>query len=389
MSREGIIGLSLRRNSVGVLSVLAFAVSPTVVRGQLAVTVTDTPRSFYRSTTHGCDNRDIPDAPARAFRDERGEIQFFASFEINRAMAGSVISGLKHDCRIRFRGGHNDDPAAFDDRSWLASFYTFDGKAIYALVHNEFQGRHRKSLCPSGNHVRCWYDSISFATSQDGGRSFRAKRGALVAAPYHRYIPDAPRRLGPASPSNIVAHEGSYYFLYVNDVIGAGGHICVARTRDITDPASWRAWDGTDFSIPIGIDPYIASPPRPPCTHLRGLVSGSMGSLVRHEPSGTFILTQTSAEVPSRAAGFYYATSRDLITWTKPRVFLELPTYRIECGVAAIYDYPSLIDPNSRSRNFETLSGNSAALFFVRQNVVNCHGSLDRELMTATIRIAD
>ena len=31
---------------------------------------------------------------------------------------------------------------------------------------------------------------------------------------------------------------------------------CMMRTRDLTDPASWRAWNGSAFSVSLSQSPY-------------------------------------------------------------------------------------------------------------------------------------
>ena len=354
---------------------------------QLDMTVVKTSPVVVFDSKLGCDATDIPDASARAFRDSKGLIHFFASFAVNRASIGANWPNLKHDCRVVYQGHHRDNPSAFDDRSWLASFFTKDGLTVYSLIHNEFHGDRRPDLCPSRSHLRCWYNSLTMAISTDGGFSF--VRSGLVAASTYRYIPDGPRRIGTASPSNIVEAGGFYYFIYVNDVPDAGGHICVARTPSLENPSSWLAWDGSAFSIPIGIDPYqtSASPAQARhCKHLSGLVSGSIGSLTRHEPSGVYILTQTSAEIPGRKAGLYYALSSDLVTWSRPVLLWQVPTYVATCATDALFDYPSLIDPSSTSRNFETI-GDRPFLYVVRRMFKDCKGTMNRQLIRVPIAI--
>jgi len=87
-----------------------------------------------------------------------------------------------------YQGAHSDDPSRYDDRQWLTSFTTADGRQIHALVHNEFQGNRRKEVCPSGRYLSCWYNAITYAQSgqsDDGGYSFKqeAPPKNLVAAP--------------------------------------------------------------------------------------------------------------------------------------------------------------------------------------------------------------
>jgi hypothetical protein len=39
------------------------------------------------------------------------------------------------------------------------------------------------------------------------------------------------------------------------------------RTRDLTDPASWRAWDGVRFNITLAVNPYL-DPSLDPTKHV-------------------------------------------------------------------------------------------------------------------------
>ena len=83
---------------------------------------------------------DVPDAPARAFRDADGKVQLIATHFINRRMVGDTLNSVKQDCNIIMDSHKNPDPSQFNDREWITSVYTLDGKTIYALVHNEYQG---------------------------------------------------------------------------------------------------------------------------------------------------------------------------------------------------------------------------------------------------------
>ena len=111
--------------------------------------------------TQRCATTDTPDAPPRAFRDFLGRVHLIATHEDNRALIGPDFSALSHPCAIIYQGDHDDDPAAFDDRQWLTSFSTSDGRTVFALVHNEFQGNLRPALCPSRKYLSCRYNAIT------------------------------------------------------------------------------------------------------------------------------------------------------------------------------------------------------------------------------------
>jgi hypothetical protein len=91
-------------------------------------------------TRDRCDMLDIPDAPARAFRDADGKVQLLASHYVSRRMIGDTLNSVKHECDIIMNSNYDPDPSKFDYKEWINSLYTLDGNTIYALVHNEYQG---------------------------------------------------------------------------------------------------------------------------------------------------------------------------------------------------------------------------------------------------------
>lgn len=92
------------------------------------------------STISQCDGEDIPDMPARAFRDADGKVQLIAThlffkegeptYTTGRRMVGDTLDSVKHDCNIIINSDNDPDPSKFNDREWLASPYTLDGKTI-------------------------------------------------------------------------------------------------------------------------------------------------------------------------------------------------------------------------------------------------------------------
>ena len=95
-----------------------------------------------------CEEVDIPDAPARAFRDADGNVQLIATHYINRRMIGDNINVVQRDCNVIMDSDLDTDPSQYNDHEWLMAPYTLDGTTIYALVHNEYQGD-------------TWYNSIT------------------------------------------------------------------------------------------------------------------------------------------------------------------------------------------------------------------------------------
>ena len=119
-------------------------------------------------TADSCSTEDIPDAPARAFRDAQGNIQLIASHRIAYRMIGPDFNSLVRDCANGpvMESDYDDNPAHYNSQEWIASTYTPDGETIYAVIHNEYK--------PEGdqNWYYALYASLTFATSVDTGKHY-------------------------------------------------------------------------------------------------------------------------------------------------------------------------------------------------------------------------
>jgi hypothetical protein len=147
------------------LSLIVWAVAVTVVSdGAAEAGSGETPPSIlvrptggyvvvFRKSTDGCGRGDIPDAPARALRAADGSVVLFAASQKNRALRGANLLSARPDCTVVFAGKWAADPAAYDDRLWLASTWTNDGTNIIALVHSEYQVNHHPGQCPSARDL--------------------------------------------------------------------------------------------------------------------------------------------------------------------------------------------------------------------------------------------
>jgi hypothetical protein len=346
-----------------------------------------------------CEPSDVPDLPARAFRDDRGRVQLIASHYVARRFVGPDLDGLRHECVPVFESRESPDPAAFSDREWIGSVYTLDGSTIFALLHAEYQGNTHPGRCPSGEYLECWYNAITLAVSRDGGVSYERVTeppGHLVASIPSRYRPDG-GSAGIFSPSNIVRspEDGRYYALvrvagYGNEPYGT----CVMRTERLDRPDSWRAWGGDGFTVEFS-NPYREGDVRPSswCEPVAPAdIAAMTDSLTRNSVAGKYLLVGVSSledQASGRTVwGVYYSFSEDLVTWTPRRLLLETETvHSYECGDPDPIAYASLIDPASRSRSFET-TGRRGFLYFTRFNVdADCDLGLDRDLVRVPVEI--
>ena len=347
------------------------------------------PQVVFDWTTDRCTEPDIPDLPARAFRDADGRVQLISADDINRRFVGANLDHLMHSCSVILGSDLNPDPAAFDDHEWIAAPYTLDGKTVYALVHDEYHAWERPGQCATVTYdVKCLYNAVTLAVSTDGGATYvDVPPRRLVASVPYRYVPgDGPT--GIFSPSNIVHNErdGFYYALvYVNVRESYVGN-CLIRTKDLGDPGSWRAWSGGSSFAMTFVDPYTSN--QAPAAHLCAPVSRQQpGDL---QPNSLTYSTEARQWllVGQAVGGAYFSLSPDLLHWTPPKLFLAAQiTWNYQCGDPDPIAYPSVIDPKSTSRNFQTV-GKTVYLYFTQFHYTDCQQTLDRDLVRVPIQIS-
>jgi len=347
----------------------------TAATGQsIRLTVSGPDHLVYSAATGRCDNMDLPDAPLRPVRNINGEFIVFGSGIVNRLLRGPGLDSLRHDCAVAYRGRDTRNPAEFDSATWLISPWTPDGRTVYALAHNEFEAYRFGDMCQANPRSSCWWNSVLLLKSVDGGRTYRrAGPNPLVAAPAHPYRPDQKQPVGFFSPANIIYKDGAWYSLFG---VGPDGPqrrgACLFRSTNIADPASWRAFDGRDFTL-AETSPYQAGRNPQPCATV-GPFIGPVRSVVRQAGTGLFIALMTRRN-PARPDQdeVVYTVSRDLIHWSDAQHLLEiLMPDRKDCDTLYRYAYPSLVDPASPSANYDTV-GNTARLYMVRMGTSPKH----------------
>jgi hypothetical protein len=355
----------------------------------------------YDWTTQKCENEDIPDMPARAFRDDQNQVNLIANHYNTRRAIGSALGNVVHQCPILYSSHNNADPSKYQDKEWVYSPYTIDGHTVYALVHDEYQGwAHGSAYCPytwsspPDDRWKCWYNGLTLATSANSGASFSevAAPGGLIASMPERYAAGN----GPTGffgPSNIVFRggDGYYYSLVWSSeptFLGNAAGICAMRTRTLGSPTSWRGWDGNAFAVRF-VNPYVESGQPRSLYDCKQIPQWQIGfrpqSLTWNTYYQKYMLvgnTVTDTDTP----GFYFALSDDLVHWTDRRIVMqaELP-WTYQCGDPNPVRDPSVLDPASTSRNFET-AGRNPYLYFKRFNYSNCTQSLDRDLIRIPIQ---
>ncbi|KAA3656557.1 MAG: hypothetical protein DWQ10_15150, partial [Calditrichaeota bacterium] len=341
-----------------------------------------------------CEQTDIPDAPARFFRDADGKIQLIAPHYTNYRMIGDDFNSLIRDCANGpiLTSHLSHDPAQWNDHEWILGTYTIDGRTIHAIIHNEFHGADNTDFvsCPSGDYLKCWYNGLTYASSTDTGRTFThatAPDHFIATIPYP-YEPD----IGPSGifgGSNIVRNpnDGYYYVLIHLEARGAyDWGTGIMRTQDLSDPTSWRAWGGSDYDV-VFVDPHNDTG-FDPNDHVAKPIAGN-GALEKMHQSLTWNTYFNKWMIVGSAQkggvwGFYYSLSEDLIHWTVRKKIMDANLI-IDPGHSTNEDvlaYPTIVDHADTSRNFE-ITGQDVHLYFTRMHPGNLY---DRDLVRVPIR---
>ena len=371
------------------------AQSLTISAIQVSVTV-GAKEIVFDYTTDRCEDLDLPDGVAGFVRAEDGSLVLIqGDAPRNYVSRGADFNSLRRDCsRPVLASVLKSTPESYQNVEWLWSVYR-EGTQWHALIHNEFHDP-ISSTCDPGNPWPgnpCWYNSITYAVSTDGGRTFvKPSAPAHVIAP----APDAwvppPVPLPPGdlyaqgylNPSNIVRGSDDHYYAFLvafPTPIGAGlpQGLCLMRTSTLGDPASWRAWDGSGFNLRM-TSPYVTGHSASTCTSLRENVGA--GHIVFNTYLNRYMHIYTDEPyVDGRSAcGFYFSLSADLLHWSRSQLLVatkcgsgELPPGAID---PMLVSAPSIVDHADTTTNFER-AGRTPYLYHTRFN----DGGLDRDVV--------
>ncbi|MFC1679757.1 Ig-like domain-containing protein [Elusimicrobiota bacterium] len=209
------------------------------------------PETVFDWTTDRCEDNDIPDTTAHAFKDADGKVNLIATHFDNYRMIGDSLDTVKRDCAKIMNSG--EDPDQFDNayREWLIAPYSLDGETIYALVHNEWYGFLVDPKCNPARGANGWVNSITLAVSRDKGRTYSHPGDYLIvnsSIPWSESYPcesDDFTRYGMFGPSNIVKRGEHYYSLFQSEPDPEGLNewgVCVMRTPRLDEAAAWEVW---------------------------------------------------------------------------------------------------------------------------------------------------
>lgn len=347
------------------------------------------PRPLYRWATDRCEDEFIPDAPARAFRRADGRMVLLATHRENWALVGADLASLAPECRSVLRSSSLTPQRVGE--LWIEATYTRDGREVIALVSQDLSRQTRESGCDRRNLPgRCWLNNILAARSSDMGQRFSLLPPVrrMVATLGDEYPTDARTRFGVFTTSNIVRHGEAFYMVahMQGEGVQEAGN-CLFRTHDPFEPQAWRAWDGQDFTAD-----FAGPGQRRPCATLpsRSLPGEvrSLGWSPRHGLwIASFLARLRLPGDPQPLPGFYYATSPDLLTWEDPRRIKTSPTRPRLDDLDTVTNYPAILDPDSASRNFETIDGDQPVLLYTLHHLRDGRGTMNRDLMVLPLRM--
>jgi hypothetical protein len=321
----------------------------------------------------------IPDAPVRAFRDARGSLTVIAAHYQNWTMRGRSFTALKPDCKTVF--GPADTGS--DQHAWIEATYTLDGRTVTGLLSRELSTDERPIGCSPAKGTSCWLSDIVAVQSDDMGRRYRM--GKVVASLGTQMPQNSPSRFGAFTTSNIARGQNGYYMVIYLQGDGVIRGNCLLRSDDPMNSALWRAWDGNQFTIDMSRRESARA-----CKILSGLDQPvrSISWVPRKQLWLAMLATQRIMK-GRLVQGFFYAVSPDLRHWQPPRLTVEAALSGRQMGWDSFWNYPVLIDPMSRSRNFETLDHDEAFLIFTEQHLERrtANGTMDRDLVAIPVKI--
>ncbi len=343
--------------------------------------------TVFKASMDACWGGDLPDSPAHAVRLSDGTLMLdFGNNPLWFMSFGQNFNSLQRSCSTPVWVSIDDtSPGSFTNQQWINSVYR-EGSVIHGLIHNEFHD-HVAPYCPS-IFYSCLYVSVTYASSSDGGATFVMPPSPLhlVAPPWTTWDPTSgqagsPPAYGYLSPTNIVrASDGYFYSMFraLDHRTSYADGYCVMRTQTLSDPASWRAWNGSSFSLQM-TNPYTGTPPAA-CTRVTSSFPG--GTLTYNTYLNRFMFVSEGVLGNPAKCGYYFSLSSDLVNWSPPQFFGAAYLVFPPCsppmnGITGSIAYLSLIDHEDPSINFET-PGRTPYMYLMRCNNADCS---DRHLI--------
>ncbi len=345
---------------------------------------------IYDYATNPCPEKYIPDGAAHGFVRADGKFVLQAEEDDNWQLVGDSPFSLQVSC-----------PSILSSSSYglltrgetdIQATYTEDGQTIYGFGSQDLSGLDEAIGCVDLGTGNCWQNDIEAVVSTDGGNSFAftSTGNGNIASLTHRLSTTQTGETGYFNSSNIVKRDGDYYMLvFVDDNATQQQRTCLLRTDNLADPTSWRGYDGSGFTATT--QPTQGSRAIPCAAVGAGQLLGTVTSLSFIPSKGIYVAVfQYTLQLAGDAApvpGAYYSTSADMVNWTATQRLLTMPSITGAGSTTEATAYPVLLDPFSKTRNFETIDSNTPVVVFTDIHVVNGAETLDRDLAGIPVRM--
>ena len=340
-------------------------------------------QTIYNWSANPCAEKYIPDGPARAFRRADGKLVLMAEELDNWEMVGTNPFDLQLSCPSIMSS--KDYGETVRGMVGIQATYTEDGQTIYGFAGQDLSPVNEARGCVDQGNGNCWLNDITGVVSRDMGQtfSFTSPTNGDVAALSHTLSNAMPTLLGYFTSSNILKKDGYYYMLVPANHYQTDERECLMRTNNLADPTSWRAYDGSGFTVvmqPVNGSTQI------PCTAVGVNAIYQMVTSFNYIPAkglyiaiyqGALKLAGDAAPVPAA----YYSTSPDMINWGAPKRLMPMQWDARVPGTTEVTAYPVLIDPFSKSRNFETIDSNTPVVVFTAIKLFNQGVTMNRNLV--------
>ena len=264
-----------------------------------------------------------------------------------------------------------------------------EGSRWHAFISNEFHDT-VSSTCLVGDpspRNPCWYNSATHGVSTDGARTFTKPLAPahVIAPPPYAWVPPTPSTpTSPISPGkyfegyqpplNVFRALDGYYYasLWTTPSKEEPSNMwpCAIRTDNLDDPASWRAWDGSEFNLRL-TSPYVTGTPGPLCGRLWSPLGDYYNTYFQR-----YIRVYSSREwlEDKWVCGVFLRLSANLFVWSPPQLIAQILDDRcafdpqkpglLESGRVM---YVTLIDHSDPTVNFER-PGKTPYVYYVRFN---------------------
>lgn len=249
------------------------------------------------------------------------------------------------DCAPVYTGSLDYANNTFAWGEWLyGTFRDVSSGNVYSAIYNEYYGGYYP-----GHDNYSTYVGEGIAVSSNNGQTF----SKILSAPNHVIL------RSPSLRQNVTSDQGYSWWggIFKSPLdqmyyLGAGGPTgtTMMRTNNLNDPLSWRAWDGSGFSLAtvplsgtsqtIGINPlYLGY-----SDYFKKYMDVTLGSTDNYQSGNNLIV---------------YNLSDDLVHWGPPRKLMFNPACGADhiCGndvAGEIASYPSIMDPGYLSQSSDS-----------------------------------